>query len=99
MPKTLTLSNTARKKVPPTMMSSPKEDTPSVKVMHRRAGPVNTTAKKQDNLKPPATLVKTWLWMARDASDYELKKLGRNNIIRIFGSVESAHDYIANGGK
>tara|TARA_B100002003_G_C14013345_1_gene488899 strand:+ start:396 stop:737 length:342 start_codon:yes stop_codon:yes gene_type:complete len=46
--------------------------------------------------RPPVTLVKTWLWMYREAKEYELRECARKNILRTFDSVEDAASYVLN---
>ena len=47
---------------------------------------------------PPVTLLKTWLWMAKDARDDGLRRLGCRNLMQFFSSLEQAERYIAERG-
>jgi hypothetical protein len=106
MSKTLTLNNTRTKNTPPEIINNSADTQPKVRVMHRRVTPTprNSASKSKiandaTNMSPPVTLVKTWIWMARDASDYQLKKLGERNIVNTFGSLQAAKDYVTPSGK
>ncbi|MEG3765020.1 hypothetical protein [Alteromonas sp. 14N.309.X.WAT.G.H12] len=45
---------------------------------------------------PPVTLVKTWLWMYREAKEYELRECARKNLILSLGSVADAEKFVKN---
>ncbi len=38
-------------------------------------------------------LLSTWTWMATHATEAEVKKRGRENIIKAFGSIEKAVEF------
>ena len=44
---------------------------------------------------PPMALIKTWVWMMVESNVPEIREKGRNNLIKSFGSLANANDYIS----
>lgn len=57
--------------------------------------PSAPTAPTKGKLKtPPTSLVKTWLWMYREAKEYELRQIALKNLTTAFESVEDAANFV-----
>ena len=50
---------------------------------------------KEQSKYPPMALIKTWVWMMVESNVPEINEKGRSNLIKSFGSLANANDYIS----
>ena len=43
---------------------------------------------------PPESLVKTWIWMMTQSEDEQIKEMGKQNLIKAFGSLKAAQEHV-----
>lgn len=51
------------------------------------------------NEKPPESLIRTWVWMLAESNDPELVERGRANLIKAFGSMQKAVQFVEQQAK